>query len=107
MHNFTNYDPFLAAKSAGVEKTFVSGIQASSDPIKLIETMERLGLIERALAKSCKGIAAASSGAEVTEFVKVSVYAVDQALKRTTADTESRIAYKRSLERMGWLGDAH
>jgi hypothetical protein len=81
MLNFTNYDEHVAAASKGIAKTHVNGICASNDPARLVEVLERLDLCSPELAVPLKTIAAA--GGELKEFLQVSVYKLDQALRKT------------------------
>jgi hypothetical protein len=99
--NFTGYDERLAASSKGIEKNHVNGIGASDDPSRLLDVLETLELIAPELAKPLKTITA--HGGEVTEFITLSVYALDAKLRTTDATVEQRMAFKSSLARHGWL----
>jgi hypothetical protein len=99
--NMTGYDERLAAASKGETKTHVNGICASNDPARLVEVLERLDLCSPELGVPLKTIAAA--GGELKEFLQVNVYKLDQALKRTEATIEQRLAFKASLSRFGLL----
>jgi hypothetical protein len=53
------------------------------------------------LAVPLKTIAAA--GGELKEFLQISVYKLDQALRKTEATVEAKIAFKASLHRHNLL----
>jgi hypothetical protein len=97
MQNMTNYD----GNHSKVEKTPINGINASNDPVRLIEILERLDLVSPEMAKPLKTIAA--HGGSVKEVFQVSVYKLDQKLRATEASVEQRLAFKASLDRFGLL----
>jgi hypothetical protein len=79
----------------------VAGINASNDAVRLIQILERLDLVSPEMAKPLKTIAA--PGGSVKEVYQVSVYKLDQALRKTEASVEQRLAFKASLDRFGLL----
>jgi hypothetical protein len=97
MMNMTGYD----GNHSKVEKTPINGINASNDPVRLIEILERLDLVSPEMAKPLKTIAA--HGGSVKEVFQVSVYKLDQKLRTTEASVEQRLAFKASLDRFGLL----
>jgi hypothetical protein len=97
MQNMTGYD----GNHSKVEKTPINGINASNDPVRLIEILERLDLVSPEMAKPLKTIAA--HGGSVKEVFQVSVYKLDQKLRTTEASVEQRLAFKASLDRFGLL----
>ena len=101
MLNMTNYNEHAAVK--GVEKLHVAGINASSDPGRLVEVLERLEVITPEFAKPLKTICAHSDGKQLKDVLQVNVYKLDKALKATDATIEMRLAFKASLDRFGLL----
>ena len=79
----------------------VPRINASNDPVRLIQILERLDLVSPEMAKPLNTIAA--HGGSVKEVYQVSVYKLDQALRKTEASVEQRLAFKASLDRFGLL----
>jgi hypothetical protein len=79
----------------------VPRINASNDPVRLIQILERLDLVSPEMAKPLKTIAA--HGGSVKEVYQVSVDKLDQALRKTEATVEQRLAFKASLDRLGLL----
>jgi hypothetical protein len=101
MQNFTGYNEH--ASIAGAEKTHFNGINASSDPARLIDVLAGLGLCDYALVPSLKKITA--SGGSVKEFLQVNVHKLDQVLRGSDASLENRMGFKASLAHAGLLAE--
>ncbi len=101
VQNMTGFNEHASVK--GVEKTHISGINASSDPGRLVDVLERLELISPEFAKPLKTICAHSDGKQLRDVLQVNVYKLDKALKATDATIEMRLAFKASLDRFGLL----
>lgn len=101
LHNFSGYNPYEAAKSKGADAIHISGLGASDNSGRLIDQMERLGLIEQRMAAACKTLHAANG--DLQDFLHVSTHVVDRGLAKTDASVEEKIAFKAQLHRKGWL----
>ncbi len=99
MLNLTGYD----GNHRKVEKVPVAGINATNDPVRLIEILERLELITPEFATPLRTIAAHGAAASLKDVWQISVYKLDKALAGTTASIEARMAFKNSLDRFGLL----
>ncbi len=101
MLNMTGFNEHAAVK--GVEKNHISGINASNDPGRLVEVLERLEVISPEFAKPLKTICAHSDGKQLRDVLQINVYQLDKALKATDATIDQRLAFKASLDRFGLL----
>jgi hypothetical protein len=100
MQNMTGYNPLLA--NAKEEKNHVAGIGASNDPARLLDVLDRLGVgPSDDMMTSLKTLSA--HGKPIGEHFQVSVVKLDQALRKTEATLEQRLAYKASLHAAGLL----
>lgn len=99
MMNMTGYD----GNHTKVEKIPVAGINASNDPVRLVDILERLELVTPEFAKPLRTIAANGAAASLKDVCQISVYKLDKALAATTATIEARMAFKASLDRFGML----
>jgi hypothetical protein len=101
MQNMTGFNEHASVK--GVEKNHINGINASNDPGRLVEVLERLEVISPEFAKPLKTICAHSDGKQLHEVLQINVYQLDKALKATDATVDQRLAFKASLARFGLL----
>jgi hypothetical protein len=96
--NLTGYD-----ERVGAGKEHVPGVGPTNDPIRLLDTLERLGIVSPEMAKPLKTIAACGKVEDCKAFLEVSVHRLDAALRKTTASTEQKMGLKASLARLDWL----
>jgi hypothetical protein len=97
MHNFTGYN----GNAAGVDRAPITGISATTDVGRLVETSAKLGLVEDRMIAPAKQLAA--SGTPISEYVSVDVVSLDRALRKFETTVEGRLAFKSSLHRAGLL----
>jgi hypothetical protein len=102
MANMTGFDEHLAMRSSGHDRIPITGVSATTDIGRMIETLAKIGLVEDRYIAPCRQLAA--SGKDISEYVSVSVVDLDRALRNfETGGPENRMAFKASLHRAGLL----
>ena len=82
-------------------KRGVPGIGGTDHQGRMVQTLQRLGLVPSDLAVSLQTLA--SHNSPVPEFLKIKVWDLDAKLAKTDSSIENRMGFKLALSRAGIL----